>query len=66
MTTAKLFGVTPKVTTALKDMPHIEYLKVGVALMNRVQLEQIDTHTSEEFKYRAKAISNYEKWLKEV
>ena len=66
MKTSALFGVTTEVVQALKLMPHVEYLEVGVALMNRVQVKQIDSHTSEEFKYRAKAIENYEKWLKET
>ena len=62
MTTSELFGVSEGVAKALKLMPHIEYLSIGIALMNRVQKATVDEHESVEFKYRAKAIKNYELW----
>lgn len=66
MKSSKLFGVSPEVARAMKHtMVQEEYLAVGIALMNRVQVKEVDNYNSEEFKYRAKAIKNYEKWLEE-
>lgn len=65
VTTADLFGVSKEVAKALKLMPHDEYLSIGIALMTRVQKLKVNSYQSEEFQYRAKAIANYEKWLKE-
>jgi len=65
MTTSKLFGVSGEVAKALKLMPHIEYLEIGICLMNRIQVKTVKAVQDADFKYRAKAISNYEKWLKE-
>ena len=66
MITSELFGVTPEVARAMKDtLTHNEYLKVGIALMSRKQVEKVDEYSSANFKYRAKAIKNYEEWLVE-
>jgi len=66
MTTDLLFGVPPEVAQAMQcTMIHKDYLRVGIALMTRLQKENIDDYNSNEFKYRAKSISNYEKWIKE-
>jgi len=66
MKTEDLFGVPPEVAQKMKEtMTHTEYLKVGVVLMERLQVQSIDEYDSDEFKYRSKAISNYDKWIKE-
>jgi len=65
MTTSKLFGVSTEVAKALKLMPHLEYLAIGIVLMNRIQDRDVDSYNSEEFKYRARAITNYRKWINE-
>jgi len=65
MNTTKLFGVSKEVAKALKLMPHLEYLAIGIVLMDRIQVRDVDSYSSEEFKYRAKAIKNYRKWSKE-
>jgi len=65
MTTAELFGVSDGVAKELYKMSHVEFLRIGIALMNKVQEEIVDSYLSEEFKSRAKAIKNYEKWLKD-
>lgn len=64
MKTSDLFGVSEEVAQALKDtQSHIEYLEIGIALMNRVQKKIVDNYQSDEFVYRAKAIKDYEEWL---
>jgi len=65
METHKLFGVTKEVANAMMDtMTHREYLRVGVALMNRIQKLTVQSVQDKDFKYRTKAINNYEKWSK--
>lgn len=65
MKTTELFGVSSGVVRELKKMPHEDYLLIGIALMNVVQKKQVDSYQSKEFIYRANAIKNYEKWVKE-
>jgi len=66
MITSDLFGVPPEVAQAMQcTMNHKEYLKVGIVLMERVQVETIDDYDSDDFKYRSKAIANYRKWIDE-
>lgn len=65
MKTDKLFGVTPEVVKALKKMSHEDYLEIGVVLMERVQVKNVDDYQSQDFQYRAKAITNYREWSKE-
>ena len=66
MKTYELFGVTPEVAKAMEEtMITRDYRLVGISLMNRVQkIEAEIDYNSKSYKYRAKAIANYEKWTK--
>ena len=46
-------------------LSHDEYLRRGIVLMNNTQVAQINNYNGSDFRYRAKAIRNYEKWLLE-